>query len=145
MTLYMLDTDTCIYIMRNKPPIVEQRFKGAVKETLCISMVTLGELTFGVSRARFGRDARELVDDFTDRLAVIPWDRDAAWEFGALRHYLERTGKPIGILDTMIAAHALSLNATIVTNNVRHFGRVPDLKLENWMAADHTETDGMNG
>ena len=80
MTLYMLDTDTCIYIMRNKPPIVEQRFKVAVKETLCISMVTLGELTFGVSRARFGRDARELVDDFTDRLAVIPWDRDAAWE-----------------------------------------------------------------
>ena len=77
MTLYMLDTDTCIYIMRNKPPIVEQLFKGAVKETLCISMVTLGELTFGVSRARFGRDARELVDDFTDRLAVIPWDRDA--------------------------------------------------------------------
>ena len=136
MTLYMLDTDTCIYIMRNKPSNVQQRFNKAAKEALCISMVTLGELAFGVSRSRFDRDARELVDDFTERLTVIPWDGDAAWEFGTLRNHLESQGNPIGVLDTMIAAHALSLNAIIVTNNVRHFERVPDLKLENWAITD---------
>ena len=68
---------------------------------------------------------------------VLQWDRNAASEYGHLRAHLEAQGTPIGVLDTMIAAHALSLNATIVTNNVRHFERVPDLRLENWTMTDH--------
>lgn len=136
MTLLMLDTDTCIYIMRDKPSSAQDRFKRAASETLCISNVTLAELAFGVERSQFPNQARELVEDFTKLLRVIPWDSDAAWKFGTLRHHLESHGNPIGVLDTMIAAHALSLNATIVTNNVRHFGRVPDLKIENWTVAE---------
>lgn len=108
-------------------------------------MVTLGELAFGISRSRIPVASREIVDDFTERLAVVPWDEDAAWEFGTLRHFLEVQGNPIGVLDTMIAAHALSLNATIVTNNVRHFERVPDLRLENWAIVEDRSTNGQNG
>ena len=145
MTLYMLDTDTCIYAMRKKPSIVQKRFNTTPREALCVSMVTLGELAFGISRSRIPVASREIVDDFTERLAVVPWDEDAAWEFGTLRHFLEVQGNPIGVLDTMIAAHALSLNATIVTNNVRHFERVPDLRLENWAIVEDRSTNGQNG
>lgn len=136
MTLFMLDTDTCIYIMRDKPSSAQDRFKRAARETLCVSNVTLAELAFGVERSQFPIQAREVVEDFTKLLSVLPWDSDAAWKFGTLRHHLESRCNPIGVLDTMIAAHALSLNATIVTNNVRHFGRVPDLKFENWAASE---------
>lgn len=132
--LYMLDIDTCIYIMRAKPSIVRKRFEATAHDKVCISIVTLGELAFGVSRSQRGSSNRTTVEEFEDRLSVFPWDEHAAWVYGDLRHTLERECTRIGALDTMIAAHALSLDAIIVTNNVRHFERVPDLRVENWLA-----------
>ena len=135
----MLDSDTCVYILRGNSSKVRRRFETASQDTLCISMVTLGELAFGVSRSQAKDSNRKTVDEFARRLTVIPWDELAAWEYGNLRHTLERQGAKIGALDTMIAAHALSIGASIVTNNVRHFERVPGLKLENWLVSDDPE------
>ena len=140
----MLDTDISVSVIRGRSSRLLRRFEVMPPKDLCISIVSYGELYFGAVKSNFMERNLHVLEEYASRLTVLPWDRDAAQAYGPLRGHLERTGKPIGILDTMIAAHALSLNATIVTNNVRHFGRVPDLKLENWMAADHTETDGVN-
>jgi len=136
MTLYMLDTDTSSYIIREKPASVRERFQEIDLQQICISVVTYAELLYGVAKSSSKRVNRPIIEDFARHLVIQAWDEDAADSYAQVRAYLEGEGKPIGGMDTQIAGHALSLDAVLVTNNTRHFGRVPNLKLENWVNLD---------
>lgn len=132
--MYMLDTNICIYVLKNRSDRLRHKFK-AIKN-LCISSVTYAELCFGiengddtVKKARW-----EQLDLFIQRLPIEPWDENAARLYGFIRALLKKQGHQIGNNDLLIASHARSMNAVLVTNNLREFNRVPDLSLENWTA-----------
>ncbi|MBA1447044.1 MAG: PIN domain-containing protein [Gammaproteobacteria bacterium] len=131
--MYMLDTNICIYVLKNHSDKLRHKFK-AIKN-ICISSVTYGELCFGIENGDSPlRDARwAQLDTFTQRLLIDPWDEDAARHYGFIRALLKKQGNLIGNNDLLIAAHARSMNAVLVTNNVREFSRVPDLTIENWV------------
>lgn len=131
--MWLLDTNICSYVLRQRPPSVLQRFNAVGADQLAISSVVLAELLYGCARHPQGERIRGEVDDFVSRLAVLPWDAAAAVAYGDLRAHLERQGTPVGAMDLMIAAHALSLDATLVSNITRHFARIPSLKLEDWV------------
>jgi len=136
MTVYMLDTDTASFIMRRSPPSVLDTLQAKVadKASLVISSITYSELRLGAERSATSAKLHRLVELFCERLnGVSAWDRAAAEHFARLQGALLAAGTPIGNNDAMIAGHALSLGATFVTHNQRHFQRVPDLKLENWV------------
>lgn len=128
---YLLDTNICIYIINERPAPVLERFKKFAVSDLGISSVTVGELAFGVAKSRSARN-RSALEAFLLPLNVAPFDLTAAFAYGDLRAELERRGEPIGPLDMQIAAHALCLNVTLVTNNEREFRKVPGLTIENW-------------
>lgn len=131
--MYMLDTNICIYVLQNRSKSLRCRF-NAVKE-LCISSVTYAELCFGIENSapslRTGRWGQ--LDLFTRMLHIEAFDWRAGRHYGHLRACLKEQGKPIGNNDLFIASHARSMGAVLVTNNVREFGRVPDLLVENWV------------
>ena len=131
--LYLLDTDTCSYAIRNASTTLDARLATASPDSLTISAVTRAELMFGLEKRGNPRELTRLVHGFLDRIAVMPWDAQAADHFAKLRALLERGGTPIGIFDTMIAGHALAMKATLVTNNQKHFQKVKALKFENWL------------
>jgi len=133
MKLYMLDTDTCSYIIRERPIGVLEHFRKLAMEQVCISTVTYAELLYGVERSSSKRINRPIIDDFVQHLDVIEWDNAAAEQYGKIRTDLEASGKPIGAMDMMIAAHAKSIKAVLVTNNQKHFARIKGLKVENWV------------
>lgn len=130
MLSFLLDTDTVSFVLRGEgragARLVERR-----PAEVAISSVTLAELRFGAERRRSKR-LHALIDEFVAAVAVLPFDAAAADEFGRLRSILESRGRAIGALDTMLAAHALSLDLTFVTGNTRHFARIPRLRLEDW-------------
>jgi len=130
--MILLDTNICIYIINAKPPQVTARFRDHRLGEIGISSVVAAELAYGVAKSTSARNRRAL-DMFLSPLEIMPLDHDVVWVYADLRVQLERTGQPIGALDTLIAAHALSLNATLVTNNSKEFERVPGLRLENWV------------
>ncbi len=132
--MYMLDTNICIYVLKNHSEKLRHKFK-AIKN-ICISSITYGELCFGIENGDNSmREARwKQLDIFTQRLLIDPWDEDAARHYGLIRAVLKKQGTPIGNNDLLISAHALSMNAVLVTNNVREFSRVPDLTIENWVS-----------
>ena len=131
--MYMLDTNICIYVLKNHSARLKHQFK--VHKELCISAVTYAELCFGVANGvaalRGGR--WQQLSAFTRLLLVLPLDEAAAKHYGEVRSQLTSKGQLIGNNDLFIAAHALSLGAILVTNNVREFGRVPGLVVENWV------------
>lgn len=132
MIRYLLDTDVASDVIRGVSAQVDARLAAAAPGELAISAVTRGELLFGV-RLKVGAHRLErLVEEFLDRMVCLPWDADAADRFAAIAADLQRAGKPIGALDTMIAAHALAQQAILVTSNERHFSRVRGLSCENW-------------
>ncbi len=131
--MFMLDTDICSYILRERPVSVLEKFKKVEKSGLCISVITQAELLYGVERSSSKKINHTIVHDFISRLIVMDWNSKAAEKYATVRASLEEKGKPIGNMDMMIAAHALSINATIVTNNTRHFSQVPKLKCVNWV------------
>jgi tRNA(fMet)-specific endonuclease VapC len=131
--LRLLDTDTIIYILKRRPPDVAARFEKLSPEDVAISAVSVAELMFGAEKSQQPGRARRAVERIAEVLRVVPFDEGAARTYGKVRAHLERGGTPIGALDTLIAAHALSVRATLVTNNTREFARVPGLKLENWV------------
>ncbi len=133
MKLYMLDTDTCSYIIRERPIGVLEHFRKLAMEQIYISTVTYAELLYGVERSSSKRINRPIIDDFVQHLDVIEWDNTAAEQYGKIRADLEASGKPIGAMDMMIAAHAKSIKAVLVTNNQKHFARIRGLKVENWV------------
>ncbi len=129
--LFMLDTDTASYIIKGNAPAIDARLRLLKIRQVCISAISRAELRFGVQRSGSRRLAAE-VERFLNGVYTLPWDEAAADRFAEVRADLERTGTPIGIMDTMIAAHAKAIQATLVTNNVKHFRLVKDLPIENW-------------
>ena len=127
----MLDTNICIYVINQRPPAVLARFRQERLGSIGISSITAAELAFGVAKSGSARN-REALEMFLAPLEVLPFDASAVWHYGDLRAALERSGQPIGALDTLIAAHALASNTILVTNNAREFARVPGLRLQNW-------------
>ncbi len=130
--MILLDTNICIYIINTRPPEVLARFRGYRLGEVGISSVVAAELAYGVAKSQSERN-RCALEMFLAPLEVLPFDSLAVWAYGDLRAALERQGRPIGALDTMIAAHALSVDATLVTHNTREFERMPGLRLENWV------------
>ena len=128
---YLLDTNICIYIINERPQEVLDRFRRFSLSELGVSSITAAELAYGVAKSGSTRN-RSALQAFLLPLEVAPFDMAAALAYGDLRADLERRGQPIGPLDLQIAAHALSLNAVLVTNNVREFRKVSGLTLENW-------------
>lgn len=129
---YLLDTNTCIYIINRRPPAVFERFEALAVGELGISSITGAELSFGVDKSGSVRN-RQALDKFLVPLEICVFDESAMRQHGAVRSQLERQGTPIGALDTLIAAHALALGCVLVTNNVREFRRVTGLALDNWV------------
>ena len=134
--LYMFDTDISSYIMRKKPPTVLAMLETHEQagDEICISAITYAELLLGAKRSGNPDKHLRLIEAFQERLHYVqPWDAAAAEQFADLQTALFNAGTPIGANDTLIAAHALSLQAVMVTNNTRHFDKVPGLQLENWV------------
>lgn len=131
--MYMLDTNVCIYVLKNRSEGLRHKFK-VVKE-LCISVVTYAELCFGIENGAPALKSRrwQQLDVFTSLLLIEPMDETVGRNYGRLRAHLKSRGLPIGNNDLFIAAHAQSLGAVLVTNNQREFSRVPDLSVENWL------------
>lgn len=130
---YMLDTDICSYILKNKPQELAEKFNSLTKETLCISIITYAELMFGIKKKKLGYKFMQTFKDFISRLEIVPFEVYAAKEYAEIRAYLEATGVPIGNMDILIAASAKAINAVLVTNNLKHFNNVPKLKVETWL------------
>ena len=131
MARYLLDTNIASCIIKGNSPAVDRRLVKVAMAELAISAVTEGELRFGAARLPHATRLHNMIEDFFLRVAILPWDSDAAQHYGQLRAALEREGQPVGNLDAMIAAHALALDAILVTND-RAFGRIKKLKVEDW-------------
>lgn len=132
MLEYMLDTNVCIYVIKNRPATLRDRF-DQLAEALCISAITLGELLYGAEKsARRGQNL-QTVEQFTARLEVMPFSLNAAAHFGQMRAELVKLGAVCGAYDMLIGAHARSEGLILVTNNVREFQRMPGLRVENWV------------
>jgi tRNA(fMet)-specific endonuclease VapC len=128
----MLDTNICIYIIKRRPQSVLERFSSFPVGDIGISTITLAELEYGAAKSAQARKNREALEAFVSPLDVAAFDRDAAEAYGRIRAALEQKGLPIGAMDMLIAAHALSLGANLVTNNEKEFRRVSGLRVENW-------------
>lgn len=129
---YMLDTNICIYAIKKRPEKVLYRLKEELYSGLCISAVTLAELEYGVRHSANPAKNEQALLRFLIPFSVLPFGVDAASEYGEIRSCLQVQGRPIGPLDMLIAGHARVEGMTLVTNNVREFERVPNLKIENW-------------
>ena len=128
----LLDTHICMYIINQRPPQVAAHFEGLVYGDVAVSSITGAELAFGVAKSGSARN-QDALEKFLAPLEVLPFDAAAMYAYGTLRAELQARGQPIGALDMLIAAHALALPATLVTNNLAEFARVPDLACENWV------------
>lgn len=132
MIRYLLDTNICIFLIRNKSQMVLQRFRQHPLGEIGISAVTLAELRYGADKSQDPTANHAALDAFLVPLSILDFNAEAANHYGKIRTDLEGRGLPIGPLDTMIAAHARSLGVTLVTNNVSEFSRVPGLTIEDW-------------
>jgi tRNA(fMet)-specific endonuclease VapC len=135
LELFLLDTDTCSYLMQNRHSVVQDRLRQLAPDSIAISAITQGEIWFGLNWKNIGLTRRLAAEAFFRSVTVLDWPANAAIIYGRLRAQLKRAGTDIGGNDVMIAAHAIALGATLVTNNTRHFSRIgPPLLLENWLA-----------
>ena len=131
--MYMLDTNICSYIIKNRPESVLQKFESLLPENLCISIISYAELYYGIEKSSSKKINEQVIDTFIALINVFPWDQAAAKSYAKMRNELRIKGQLIGNMDLMIAAHAQSLNATVVTNNISEFKRIKKLKTENWI------------
>ena len=129
---YLLDTNICIYIIKRKPAIVLEKFRALPLGSVAISTITLAELEYGIRKSTNPDKNSEALNQFVVPLDVLDFDYEATITYGRIRAELEKKGTPIGPLNTLIAAHALSLNITLVTNHEKEFSRIAELKIENW-------------
>ena len=129
---WMLDTNTCIYIIKQKPLKVLERLRSCRISDVGISTITLSELEYGVAKSTQAQRNKVALTEFVAPLEIFAYDDMAAQAYGDIRAHLESEGYPIGPLDTLIAAHARSIGCTLVTNNDAEFARVPGLQVENW-------------
>ena len=132
MLRYMLDTNLCIRVLRDRPASVRRRFNEQ-GDGLCISTVVLTELLHGAAKSARPAENRRAVEDFAARLEVLAFDEAAAAHAADIRAELERKGTPIGAYDLLIAGHARSRGLALVTGNLREFRRVDGLRCEDWL------------
>jgi tRNA(fMet)-specific endonuclease VapC len=128
---YMLDTDICSFIIKERPIEIKNDFTKHSKDAICISIMTYAELLYGLEKKPSDKLARD-IDEFVTLVQVIDWNYSAARQYAKIRHYLTSRGKIISDLDMQIAASAIATNAGLVTNNKKHFGVVPDLVMADW-------------
>lgn len=133
MLRYMLDTNLCIRVLRDKPAAIRERF-NLNTEALCISSIVLAELLHGAAKSARPEHHRREVEAFAARLEVVSFDAPAADHFANIRATLERQGRMIGAYDLLIAAHARALGMVVITGNLDEFGRVEGLRCEDWLA-----------
>jgi len=129
---YLLDTNTCIYIINKKPPSVIKRIQTKQPEQIAISTITQAELEYGIARSKNVDQNRIALLEFLFPFLLIDFDQMAAVQYGLIRASLEAQGKPIGPMDMLLAAQAKSMDLILVTNNEKEFRRIEGLKLENW-------------
>jgi tRNA(fMet)-specific endonuclease VapC len=129
---YLIDTNICIFIMNKRPVDVIRKFKQFEPGEISISSITVSELQYGVEKSVQQKKNRLRLEEFMAPFRILPYDEFAAKTYGAIRFQLEKQGQPIGPLDLLIAAHALSQKLTLVTNNDKEFKRIKNLKVENW-------------
>lgn len=129
---YMLDTNICIFTIKRKPESVVQKVLANPPEDICISSITYAELVHGVEKSVAKEKNRIALTLLLSEIRIMPFDHQAAQAYGVIKADLQKKGKTIGPLDTLIAAHAKALDLTLVTNNTREFIRVEGLRLEDW-------------
>lgn len=132
---YLLDTNICIYIQRHRPATVQARFSRLHPGEAAISLITWGELCYGAEKSNQSRKVFDALDEFASLIPVLPLDQEVGRHYGNVRATLERQGRTIGNNDLWIAAHALSSQLILVTNNEREFSRIDGLSLENWVSS----------
>ena len=132
---YLLDTNICIYIAKQKPAKVLARLGRLRPGDAGMSVITYLELVYGAWKSQHREANLQRIQELVRLIPVLPLDAGVAARYGQMRAQLEKKGLPIGAYDLLIAAHALSLGLTLVTNNAREFGRVADLEIENWAEA----------
>jgi tRNA(fMet)-specific endonuclease VapC len=134
MTLrYLLDTNICIYIAKKKPLTVSQKLEQLEIGEVAMSVMTYGELLFGAEKSQQSIKTKEILEELITLIPPLKMTTEACKHYANIRVLLEKQGKPIGNNDLWIAAHALALDVTLVTNNLNEFSRIPSLKLENWV------------
>ena len=133
---YLLDTNLCIALIRRSSLVAERRVTEQAVTDVAISAITVAELEFGVARSKQPKLNREKLDQFLQPLQVLAFDDNAGAAYGPARARLEARGEMIGPLDMLLAAQALGLGLTLVTNNVREFERVEGLQTEDWTAEE---------
>ncbi len=131
---YLLDTNICIYTMKRHPPAVRERLHNLPTGDVGISSIVLAELHYGICKSKRRQQNEAALTDFLAFCRVLDWPQAAASVYGAIRADLERRGQVIGGNDLLIAAHALHLGVTLVTNNTLEFERVTNLRIENWIS-----------
>jgi tRNA(fMet)-specific endonuclease VapC len=132
MLTYMLDTDICIYVMKNYPADLREKF-NTLAEQLCMSSITLGELHYGAEKSARRAENLTAIEHFVARLDVLSFGNKAAAHYGQVRAERERAGLPCGPHDMQIAGHARSEGLIVVTNNLREFARMPGVRAESWV------------
>jgi tRNA(fMet)-specific endonuclease VapC len=133
MTLkYLLDTNICIYIAKHAPIHIFNKFSKLVIGEACMSMITYGELYYGVCKSQHSKKNMALLEELASVIPPLPMPTEAGKQYGQIRSLLEQKGTPIGNNDLWIAAHALALEVTLVTNNTKEFSRISHLNVENW-------------
>lgn len=130
--IFLLDTDTCAYIINKEPPSVHKRLNLLQTADVGIPSIVIAELFVGVAKSQRRENNRVVLEAFLKQFTIVPFDKAAAVCYGGIRADLEKKGTPIGPLDMLIAAQAVSLGLTLVTNNLREFKRVPGLKCVSW-------------
>jgi len=129
---YLIDTNICIYIMNKRPAVVIKKFKQFELGDVGISTITVSELQYGVAKSIHRKENQQRLEQFMAPFEILAYDEMAAKAYGDIRFHLEKCSQPIGPLDVLIAAHALSKNLILVTNNDKEFKRIKNLQVENW-------------
>jgi len=129
---FMLDTNICIYLIKQKPSKVLKRFSDCSVGDIGISSITLAELRYGAAKSQHVQKNQQALVEFTLPLEIADFDEKAAEAYGTIRAALEKSGKPIGSMDMLIGGHALSLGVPLITNNTREFRQIKDLKVVDW-------------
>jgi len=130
---YLLDTNICIYIAKQKPQKVYDKFNQLLVGQVSMSTITYGELYFGAQKSQYHKKAFLVLEELSHLIPPLPLSTDVGKHYGEIRNKLEKLGQPIGNNDLWIAAHALATDLTLVTNNLKEFSGIKKLKLENWL------------
>ncbi len=131
--MFLIDTNICIYIMNDHPPEVIQKFRQIGVGNICISSITVSELQYGACKSKQIKRNMKRLDEFLSPFEILAYDENASNYYGKIRSHLEKQGTVIEPLDMLIAAHALSKDLTLITNNEKEFNRIKSLKVKNWV------------